>query len=139
METILATAFGRVIDIQRGESDDLARAVDSFFMNIQEGGFFDATALVSLFSELYITAKLMHRAYVSSLFSRAGNFPWMMSLLRFIVTRSKKGEQFALLENIALDLVRVRRESKHPGKVCCLCYYNVQRSLRQIFFQYKII
>ena len=136
METILATAFGRVIDIQRGESDDLARAVDDFFMNIQEGGVFDATALVSLFSELYITAKLMHRsrAYVSFIlnFSHAGNFPWMMSLLRFIITRSKRGEQFALLENIALDLVRARRESKHPGKVCCLYYYNknVPRSLR---------
>ena len=51
METILATAFGRVIDIQRGESDDLTRAVDDFFMSIQEGGFFDAYVLVTLFSE----------------------------------------------------------------------------------------
>ena len=51
METILATAFGRVMDIQRGESDDLARAVDDFLMSMQEGGFFDAYVLVSPFSE----------------------------------------------------------------------------------------
>ena len=53
METILATAFGWAIDIQRGESDDLTRAVDDFFISIQEGEFFDANVLVSLFSELY--------------------------------------------------------------------------------------
>ena len=51
METILATAFGRVIDIQRGESDDLTRAVDSIFRGVQEGGSLDGAALISLFSE----------------------------------------------------------------------------------------
>ena len=52
METILATAFDHVIDIQRGESDELTRAVDSIFRGIQEGGSLDEDALISLFSEL---------------------------------------------------------------------------------------
>ena len=52
METILATAFGRVVDIQRGESDDLTRAVDSIFRSLQEGGSLDGATLITLFSEL---------------------------------------------------------------------------------------
>ena len=52
METILATAFGRVVDIQRGESDDLTRAVDSIFRGVQEGGSFDGATLITLISEL---------------------------------------------------------------------------------------
>ena len=51
METILATAFGRVVDIQRGESDDLTRAVDSIFRGVQEGGSLDGATLITLFSE----------------------------------------------------------------------------------------
>ena len=51
METILATAFGRVIDVQRGESDELTRAVDSIFRSVQEGRSFDGAALISLFSK----------------------------------------------------------------------------------------
>ena len=35
METILATAFGRVIDIQRGEADKLTKACTSFFSSTQ--------------------------------------------------------------------------------------------------------
>ena len=31
METILATAFGRVIDIQRGEADELTKTCTSLF------------------------------------------------------------------------------------------------------------
>ena len=53
METILATAFGRVIDIQRGESDELTRAVDSIFRGVQEGGSIDGTAITFLLSELF--------------------------------------------------------------------------------------
>ena len=52
METILATAFGRVVDIQRGESDDLTRAVDSIFRGLQEGESSSETTLTTLFSEL---------------------------------------------------------------------------------------
>ena len=52
METILATAFGRVVDIQRGESDDLTKAVDSIFRRIQEGSSFDQSVLILLMSEL---------------------------------------------------------------------------------------
>ena len=116
METILATAFGRVIDIQRGESDELTRAVDSTFRSFQEGGSLDRTALTFLLSELY---KFNNVGTTLKFGSRtAGNFPWMVSLLQFFATRSKRGEQFALLEDTSLHLVKDRRKSKQPGKVC---------------------
>ena len=50
-------------------------------------------------------------------FYHPGNFPWIVPLLRTRSTRSKRGEQFALLEDTALNLVKARRESKQPGKV----------------------
>ena len=36
METILATAFGRVIDFQRGEADELTKACTTFFSGTQD-------------------------------------------------------------------------------------------------------
>ena len=57
-------------------------------------------------------------------FLMTGNFPWMVPPLRYFVTHSERGEQFALLEEAALSIVKARRESKRPGKVCC--HYYVQ-------------
>ena len=37
METILATAFGRKIDIQGGEADELTRVAKTFFTQAEEG------------------------------------------------------------------------------------------------------
>lgn len=37
METLLATAFGRIVDVQRGESDELAKAAAAVFNRSQEG------------------------------------------------------------------------------------------------------
>ena len=37
METIIATAFGRVIDIQGGENDELTNAADLIFQGTAEG------------------------------------------------------------------------------------------------------
>ena len=54
METILATAFGRVIEIQRGESDELTSAVDSIFRGVQEGKSMSATFVMSVLSEMIL-------------------------------------------------------------------------------------
>ena len=37
METIIATAFGRVIDIQGGQNDELTNAADLIFRGAAEG------------------------------------------------------------------------------------------------------
>ena len=51
METTLAAAFGRVMDIQRGQSDELTKAAAAIFSGIQEGkkaSLLYATTLLSM-------------------------------------------------------------------------------------------
>ncbi len=40
-----------------------------------------------------------------------GNFPWLIPVLRFVFLHSSRSESFRYLNEIALDLVRCRRES----------------------------
>ena len=37
METILATAFGRIVNVQQGESDELTKAAHDRFRQLEEG------------------------------------------------------------------------------------------------------
>lgn len=57
METILATAFGRVIDVQRGESDELTTAVDSIFRGTEEGQSLDAAVIILMLSKALLNYK----------------------------------------------------------------------------------
>ncbi len=45
------------------------------------------------------------------------NFPWMVSPLRYLVLRSKRGQAFETLESTAAELVRLRRAAKESSKV----------------------
>ena len=51
METILATAFGRKIDIQGGEADELTRVAKTFFTQAEEGQLASRDILILLNSE----------------------------------------------------------------------------------------
>ena len=53
METVLATAFGRVIDLQRGEADQLTDACATIFSGLQEGKGLSGEFIILLLSELY--------------------------------------------------------------------------------------
>lgn len=53
METILATAFGRVIDIQRGESDQLTEAAATIFSNAHEQKKTSAIYMLMVLSKGY--------------------------------------------------------------------------------------
>jgi len=52
METIVATAFGRVIDIQRGEGDQLTQACAAIFSAFQEGTSVSLESMVLVLCEL---------------------------------------------------------------------------------------
>ena len=63
METILATAFGRVIDIQRGEADELTKASASISELALEGA--DTLDLILvLLSEFCFVGKFYSLSYV---------------------------------------------------------------------------
>ena len=51
METILATAFGRVMDIQKGKSDSLAEAASGIFASTREGSKTSIELVVMITSE----------------------------------------------------------------------------------------
>ena len=51
METILATAFGRKINIQGGEADELTRVANAFFTRTEEGQLTSRDMLIMLTSE----------------------------------------------------------------------------------------
>ena len=57
METLLATAFGRVIDIQRGQSDHLTKSAAEIFSSAQEG---KKTSLIYLNTVLSNAANPVH-------------------------------------------------------------------------------
>ena len=70
METILATAFGRVIDIQRGEADELTKASASISELSREGA--DTLDLILvLLSEFCFVKKFYSLSYVHILGIRA--------------------------------------------------------------------
>ena len=51
METILAIAFGRKVDVQGGEADELTNAAKSFFNQAEEGQLASRDVLIMLNSE----------------------------------------------------------------------------------------
>lgn len=53
METIVATAFGRVVDIQGGENDQLTTAADLIFRGAEEGNSTSGVVLIPLISKHY--------------------------------------------------------------------------------------
>ena len=52
METILATAFGRVLNIQRGEGDQLTEVASLVFAGAQEGQTTTTAFVTLILSEL---------------------------------------------------------------------------------------
>ena len=49
MESILATAFGRVIDVQKGESNAITEAAATFFGSVKEDTFTNMRLMMSKF------------------------------------------------------------------------------------------
>jgi len=57
METILAVAFGRVIDLQHGEADQLTDACAAIFSTLQEGSTLSGDLITVLICELCLRWK----------------------------------------------------------------------------------
>ena len=86
METILAIAFGRVINLQKGESDELTSAAQGVFRSTEKGTFPTARVILS-------------------------NFPFLIGILRWKVSSDADVmKPQILLHDIAINLVKARRE-----------------------------
>ena len=89
LETVIAAAFGRVIDIQKGESDELVEAAKEIFIVASEGRELSAERLNLLLS----------------------NFPCAVHILRILASRSKAGDAYLRIAKLALALIKARSES----------------------------
>ena len=97
METILAIAFGRTVNLQKGESDELTLAAQGMFRNAEKGTFPTARFILS-------------------------NFPFLIGLLRWRVSSDPElMKPQILIREAALNLVKARREESGSAssKVCC--------------------
>ena len=88
METIIAAAFGRVIDIQKGERNELVNAMNVIFAGGVEGQQFAIERISLLLS----------------------NFPWAFPILQMMGSHSKEGKAHLKLTKLALGLIKARRE-----------------------------
>lgn len=70
METILATAFGRKVDVQGGEADELTRAAQAFFNQAEEGELSSRDVLIMMNSEcrMHHTSVASYHHLVHSIF-----------------------------------------------------------------------
>lgn len=46
-----------------------------------------------------------------------GHFSWLFTLMKYAFARSEAGKAALYVRNVALDLVKVRRETKNAEKV----------------------
>ena len=116
METILATAFGREVNIQRGESDGLTKTAYTISNLMTEGQLTSREILHLIFSESsYIAALCLYNIIIFT----AGNLPWAVPLARIILMYSSKGDIWRYMNKTALELVEARRRSANSGRKVC--------------------
>ena len=68
METILATAFGRAVNVQGGESDELTKAANIIFRSLDEGSATNFHLMIVLSSKFfYVDGQYPHYIAISLL------------------------------------------------------------------------
>lgn len=107
METILATAFGRAVDVQRGESDSLTDAA-SDIANLTANRL-----LIQCIFSMFLVI-MCRDIYTVTELTFAGNFPWIDPLVAHFMQPSKS---FSLIYSVLLSVVRDRRANHQGNKV----------------------
>ena len=57
METILATAFGRVVEVQKGDSDEVVKAAREIFQSSDERNSVSFAIVMPLISKFMLSSK----------------------------------------------------------------------------------
>ena len=106
MESILAAAFGRVVNIQEGEADQLTGAAASVFGGVQEDSRMNSASIYPIVDQL----------------------PFLVPLLQYYLRNySKRGKGMQLLTETAIELVRARRKEGSTGRkvpIYMYCLYS---------------
>ncbi len=107
METIVATSFGRVIDIQKGQSDELTVAANEIITGLQDKNGSNYLFLTMIISENRALNVLYNWCIIG-----AGNFPWLEAILRYYVNHSGNAfiKAFQVLNEVSELLIEDRRK-----------------------------
>lgn len=116
MEVILATAFGRAIDIQRGESDDLTEIAYTISQSMGEGQLTSREMLYLIFSQFLFKFRQCSHSWYYYVICTSGNLPWAIPLSRLVFLYTSKGDLWKYMNKIALELVEARRSSTNQGR-----------------------
>jgi thromboxane-A synthase len=95
METLIATAFGRYVNIQRGEADQITQGANSIFRAAEDGSPNAPDVLMALLS----------------------TFPWLEPLVVQVLLRMEISSSLRLINSTAISLIQARIESKEPPQV----------------------
>ena len=148
LETLLAAAFGRSVDIQGGKADELMEAVKCCYTLFQKGQLMSVDAIQLLYSMSNIQL-LQILSCLLSYMSGYLSYSWFVSALRFVADHSNTGRGVHKLEELVLALIKARRESDNPEKVWCNSIrctvaisgqitHNYEELLTFIFFSIRI-
>ena len=114
LESILAAAFGRVIDLQRGEADEVTRAAKAVF----DDGRGKLLLVALFFTCRFITETYQHKKYNEWLLF-AATVPFLRPLLDYYLTNfTNIVEPWKVIHHTALKLIEARRAgTAKPAKV----------------------
>ena len=119
METILATAFGRSVDIQRGESDQIVDIAKLMFSGSDEKKGLSFLIIMPLLSEYELKINKFKVNFGPD------SFPWLESILRVMAARAPIVKNVRTLFSIAKEMVRQRRLNPQSQKVRTVpCIFN---------------
>ena len=115
METLIATAFGQYVNVQRGEADHLTKGAKAIFRSAEDGSVLSTDILeVVLCRFAHVFASIpMPPSFVA-------NFPWLEPLFVKVFQMTEVAKSIQLMHRTAIGLIEARVKSQLPPKVCCI-------------------
>ena len=103
MESILAAAYGRYVNIQEGEADQLTDAAASVFAELQDNKYLSSINITPIVDQL----------------------PFLVPLLQYYLCHySKRGKHMQLLTDTAIELVGARRKEGSEDRKVPTTHYS---------------
>ena len=126
----MAIAFGRFVNVQKGEQDELSEAAAKLFIGLQEGQKFSLQTFEFILRKCICIAiaYILTTCSISCYLSTA-NFPFLEPLIEQLILHSDGGSAFKVLYDTVISLVQARRETGESTKVCLvtICMYVTNR------------
>ena len=134
METILSAAFGRVIELQKGQSNQLTEAATALMASTHEHKVTSPVFMAMLLSVLSIT--LTSTFVIPLMHLRSGNMPWLLPVIRQIVKRGPQQKALEVLSSTSIGVIEERKKDRSKVNMPSALFldYNYRFCSIMIFF-----